>query len=63
VPAGPVAAVAAERIQSLLADPPRLRAIGHAASQAVRSEFLVEDMAKRTLAAYDAVLSERSRSR
>jgi glycosyltransferase involved in cell wall biosynthesis len=58
VPTGPAtvpAAVAA--LRSLLADPGRLRAIGGAASEAVRSEFLIEGMAERTLAIYDSILS------
>ncbi len=57
VPTGPAtvpAAVAA--LRSLLADPGRLRAISGAASEAVRSEFLIEGMAERTRAIYDSIL-------
>lgn len=60
VPAGPATVAAAvTAIRSLLADPHRLRAIGRAASQAVRSGFLVEGMAEQTRAIYDAVLPAR----
>ena len=54
-PGAGAAAAAVTRLNALLADPPRLRALGDAASQATRSEFSVETMAERTLAVYDAV--------
>lgn len=60
VPVGPTTVAAAvAAIRSLLADPSRLRAIGQAASQALKPDFLIDGMAERTRAIYDSVLVAR----